>query len=209
MTRIAVVGDLSLQDPARLDQAIGATPANTDFIVQVGDAHPGYWVLKKYANHPLLAVPGNHDTDWDAQLPGWPRQWHRELPDCSLVGMDNHADSFAKADLDMLAAALSLTKPIILFVHKPLSTIVLPDGSTSQHIMGEGGMQPNLDAIQLRTMIEKRNVLCVHGHYHGWSFMRTDYADVLIEGRGGAAPAIGYTLITITKDGWVLHQVTL
>lgn len=207
MIKISVVGDLSLQDPSRLEQAMAAAYSSCDILVQVGDMHPGYSVVKKYAGmgKPVYAVPGNHDTDWDNQL-GWPRQWNHDVQECHLVGLDNHADSFNGQDWSALAS-INDDKPILLFVHKPLSTIVLPDGSESSHIMGEGAV--NQDAIKLCGLITGKDILCVHGHYHGWTYMKTKYADCLVEGRGGAAPQIGYTLITISPNGIVLHSITL
>lgn len=204
MIRIGVVGDLSLQDPARLEKAMAACAPNCDLICHVGDIHPGYGVVKKYAQqYKLLAVPGNHDTLWDSEL-GWHRRWQETTPwGINLIGLDNSGDTFVQEDFDKV----DLSKPAIIFCHKPLSTIVLSDGSESTHIMGEG--LPNTYAEKLKAMVKDHDVLLIHGHYHGWSLMKTSYADCLIEGRGGAAPDIGYSIITITPEGWVIHQVTL
>src|SRR5260370_41572783 len=48
--RIAVVGDLSLQDPARLERVMAAAAADSDILVQMGDINPGYSVVQKYIN---------------------------------------------------------------------------------------------------------------------------------------------------------------
>jgi predicted phosphodiesterase len=213
MLRIAVVGDLSLQDPARLENVMIRAAEDCDILVQVGDMHPGYDVVKQHAvkkPNNVLAVPGNHDTEWDATL-GWPRQWNRDEPECHLAGIDNSNDSFCDKDwltVETALAALEKGKPVILFVHKPLSDIVLGDGSESIHNMGEvhGG---NADSKKLQGMVNGRDVLLVHGHYHAWSLMKPPYADCLIEGRGGAAPELGYTVINVRAEGIVLHAVTL
>lgn len=208
MIRIAVVGDLSLQDPARLEKAMAAAYKDGDMLVHTGDINPGFDVIKKYAGmgKPVYAVRGNHDTDWDAQL-GWPKQWNHDNTECHMVGLDNSGDTFNAQDWAAVANIPSDDKPILIFVHKPLSTIVLPDGSESSHIMGEGA--PNPDAVKLQGLLKGKDVLCIHGHYHGFSLFRTNYADCLIEGRGGAAPQIGYTLLLVTHEGWTLHPVTL
>jgi predicted phosphodiesterase len=194
-----------------LAQVMAAANDNADIVVQVGDMHPGYSVVKKYGVDPnrIYAVPGNHDTDWDSQL-GWSRQWIHSLDNVVLVGLDNSKDIFDDEAYQLIQDVLKerLTENVILFVHKPLSTIVLSDGSESQHIMGEGAL-PNKDADKMKDILNGEDVLCCHGHYHGWSLMMTHYATCLIEGRGGAAPELGYTIITVQKDGLVLHQVTL
>ncbi len=95
-----------------------------------------------------------------------------------------------------------------LFCHKPLSPIVLPDGTESLHIMGEGAL-PCADAEKLKKFLEPMDVTICNGHYHGWTLMRPYYGTVVLDGRGGAAPQIGYSLFYIQPEGWVCHPVTL
>jgi len=220
MLRIAVVGDLSLQDPARLRKAMtAALLAKPDLLVHVGDIHPGYEVILDFSKGkvPIYAVPGNHDTEWDTKL-GMPRQWVVPSPAgkslAYLIGLDNSKDTFNDYDWTSLPYK-QLDIPIILFVHKPLSTILLPDGSESTHTMLENG--PNKDAERLKQWAvmtygdptQRKEVLFVHGHYHGWTLMKTGYGDCLIEGRGGAAPELGYSIITVREEGIAIHQATV
>jgi predicted phosphodiesterase len=208
MLKIGVVGDLSLQDPARLEKAMAAAWAASDIVVNVGDMHPAYPVILSYAAKGkfVYAIPGNHDAEWDSKL-GWARQWRHDLPLVTLIGLDNSQDSFSPADWALLDK-LPATGPTFIFVHKPLSNVVLPDGSASTHNMGEGS--PNADAVKMAAFIQSKcDILLVHGHYHGWAFMRTLYADCLVEGRGGAAPEIGWTQILVTPDGFTIHRFDL
>src|SRR5262245_33848645 len=96
MLRIAIVGDLSLQDPSRLDRAMAAAVANCDLLVHVGDIHPGYEVMRKWAKQKTIyAVPGNHDTEWDNQATPWfARQWATDASQVYLIGLDNSRDVF-------------------------------------------------------------------------------------------------------------------
>lgn len=206
MVKIGVVGDLSLQDPARLERAMAAAFAVSDIVVQVGDMHPGYPVVLSYAakGKSVYAVPGNHDADWNMKL-NWPRQWRHDLPLVTLIGLDNSQDSFTDSTV---LSNLPTDKPTFVFVHKPLSTIVLPDGSESTHCMGEGSPNPQAVAMQ-NTLCPHPDLLLVHGHYHGWALMKTKYADCLIEGRGGAAPEIGWTQIIVTPEGFTIHRFDL
>jgi hypothetical protein len=213
MLRIAVVGDLSLQDPARLERVMAAAYKDCEIVVQIGDMHPGYDVVTKYAamGKPVYAIRGNHDTLWDSLLDQpigrWPKQWNHSTPLCHMVGLDNSADSFNNDDWAAVSAVPKDTLPILVFVHKPLSTIVLPDGSESNHIMGEG--IANADAVKLQALLSNRNVLYCHGHFHGWTYMKTNYGDCLVEGRGGAAPILAYSIITMQEQGITLSQVIL
>lgn len=210
MYRIVVVGDLSMNDPTKLDKAmVSALSEKCDILVHVGDIHDGYDVVKKYAqsNH-ILAVPGNHDTEWDQRL-GWRRQWYYQGPNVHMIGLDNSKDKFCQADWDVVNSLPNDALPVLVFLHKPLTRIVFPDGSESGHIMSEGGLTPTADSLRLQDLLRHREVVYVHGHYHGWTYMKTNYGDCLIEGRGGAAPQIGYTIIVIQPEGIVLHPVTL
>src|SRR6185312_13671202 len=66
MFRLAVVGDLSMQAPDRLDRVLRHALKHSDLVVQVGDMHPAYDVLKKHlGTGRLLVIPGNHDDRFD------------------------------------------------------------------------------------------------------------------------------------------------
>jgi hypothetical protein len=83
--------------------------------------------------------------------------------------------------------------------------------------MGEGS--PNQDAQKLiawMTDLEEKGwpVTLSCGHYHGSSFVRTDYGSVILEGRGGSmgyhgSPVCGYTMIFVQEFGWTAHAVDL
>lgn len=214
MLKLAIVGDLSQNDPSRLAQALDAALAASDLVVQVGDINPGYDVVKqRLGTGKLLCVPGNHDTvgpgNWDASLPGLPKQWIKHVAGACLIGLDNSWDDLKQVGWDILNG-YSPSDPkeqLFMFMHKPLSTIVFPDGTESNHIMGEGAPCP--DAIKLQTWVAAHHATVCHGHYHGWTLMNTSYGTVIVEGRGGAAPQIGYTLITLQAEGWSAHAVTL
>jgi len=206
--RLAIVGDQSFGDPNRLAAVLDAALGSADFVVQVGDLHPGYAVVaERLATGKLLVVPGNHDTEWSTQLSQLPRQWIRELPEVRLIGLDNSGDIIDQKDWDILNAVPVDGKPTFVFVHKPLSTLVLPDGTESNHIMGEGS--PNASAVQLRDWVRKNGATMCCGHYHGWTYMKAPYGDVILDGRGGAASQLGYTLINIYKEGWIFHPVNI
>jgi hypothetical protein len=186
--KLGVVGDLSLQDPQRLWRCLGAALAACDIVVQVGDCHPGYDQMKNAAGQASVtkqgfhAIPGNHDIDWDSKLAGWARTWRvtydfpdKSAPACHLIGLDNSSDRFDPATRSVLSSVPVDGRPLLIFVHKPLSTIVLPDGSESGHIMGEGQVYAPGEADRM-SLIEwvqgqqaHREVLLVHGHYHGWT----------------------------------------
>lgn len=207
MLKLAIVGDLSFQDPNRLAQALDAALATADVVVQVGDLHPGYDVVKaRLASGKLLVVPGNHDTEWDTRL-ALPRQWVKDLPAATLIGLDNSADVINQADWNILNAYVPNGKPLFLFMHKPLSTLVLPDGNESNHIMGEGSPCP--DAIKLQDWMLAHHASMGCGHYHGSTVMDTRYSTVVLDGRGGAAPQLGYTMLYIQPEGWTAHAITL
>ncbi len=172
MLRIAVVGDLSLQDPLRLKRAMDAAVASKpDVLIHVGDMHPGYDLVKNCPIPRTYAVPGNHDTEWDARMgDGWKRQWFRDEGVVQIVGMDNSKDSFGPADWDALGKWVDPTRPCMIVCHKALSPIVFPDGTESMHVMGEG--QPNADAERLKKLVTGSDCLLVHGHFHGLALMR-------------------------------------
>lgn len=211
MLRLAVVGDLSQNDPARLAQALDAALAASDIVVQVGDINPGYDVVKqRLGTGKLFPVPGNHDIlgpgNWDVSLPGLPKQWIKTLDCVQLIGLNNSCDTFDQEAWNLLDT-VDTTKHLFLFCHKPLSKIVFPDGSESQHIMGEGSPCP--DAVKMQTWVAAHQATTCHGHYHGWTLMKTVYGTVIVDGRGGAAPQIGYTLFNIQPEGWACHAVSL
>jgi hypothetical protein len=217
MLKLAVVGDLSQNDPSRLAQALDAAIGVADVVVQLGDINPGYDVVKDRmkSSGKLLCIPGNHDTqgpgNWDASLPGTPKQWQKTVNGVYLIGLDNTNDTVNQAGWDLLNTYVNSgppTLPLFVFCHKPLSPIVLPDGTESTHIMGEGAF-PCADAEKLKKFLEPLDATLCHGHYHGWTLMKPSYGTVILEGRGGAAPQIGYTLFLIQPEGWVAHSVTL
>lgn len=214
MLKIAVVGDLSMNNPTKYDHVMSEAFKNADMVVQIGDMHPAYDITTKYLNNKdkkvLLAVPGNHDVEWDEKYPH-PRQWVYTNKLVHIIGIDNSNDHLNEESWRCLATAdLPENKNKFIFVvaHKPLSMILLPDGSESWHYMGEDG--GNHSAQKLRDWLAARkNTLFLCGHYHEWTFQHTPYSDVIVEGRGGAAPQMGYTLLFINNDGWVLHKVDL
>ena len=211
MIRIGIVGDLSMQAPGRLDRVLADALANSDIVVQVGDVHPAYDVVRKhFRSGKLYIIPGNHDDRFETL--GHPRQWIYELPLCTLIGLDNANDHFSAETWKLLGKVNQDTKrPIIVFAHKPISTILLPDGSENNHIMGES--RDPASAIAARNLQDwlrsQEDILFVCGHWHSYAIMRTDYSTVLIEGRGGAAPQLAYSLLTINEDGMSIHQVLL
>jgi predicted phosphodiesterase len=99
MIKLAVVGDLSQNDPSRLARVLDTALQTADIVVQVGDINPGYDVVKqRLGTGKLLCVPGNHDIqgsgNWDAALPGLPKQWIKNMNNICLVGLNNSCDSF-------------------------------------------------------------------------------------------------------------------
>jgi predicted phosphodiesterase len=209
--KIAIVGDLSMQDPARLDKAMAAAMNNCDLLVHVGDVHPGYEVMKKYIpSGKVFVVPGNHDQDY-ASL-NMPRQWLKVFDNFVIVGVDNSADKLDNEAWGLLKQAEEESKinrkSLFVVAHKPISTVILPNGLENNHIMGESGYAADVKPFQ-EFLYKQKDVLLIVGHYHEKSYQRTWYSDVLIEGRGGSAPMIGYTLIIIQKEGWVFRQIDL
>lgn len=209
MFRIGIVGDLSMQDPARLEAAIAEVCPLVDVVVQVGDMHAAYDVINKYVGKPkpFYVIPGNHDIDYDSKL-GLSRRWRYDYDLCRIAGIDNSNDTLAKEDYDILNSIPNDDLPLFLFAHKPLSMIILPDGSENGHIMGEVSQGEHAEKLK-EWLAARKNVLLICGHYHGFTWMRANYCDVLVEGRGGAAPEVGYTIIYVHTDGWSLHPLTV
>ena len=212
--KIAIVGDLSFGDPARLaavlDAALNAT-GSADAVIQVGDLHPGYQQVKSRVatnGHKLFPVPGNHDTDYDSI--GCPRTWRQDLTDpqtgvtVTLLGLDNSAGTLS-ADSKALFNQPKTAQFEFTFAHMPPCELVLPDGSANGHNMAEAGGTE--DAAWLRSQLAQRADAMACGHYHSMTYQQTSFGPVIVDGRGGAAPELAYTLITVTPDGWVLHSV--
>jgi len=225
MLKIGVVGDLSQCDPANLAKALDAAMGMATVTVQVGDINPGYDVLKaRMTSGTLHPVPGNHDNpacgpgNWDVNLPGVPKQWRLDFPEAVLIGLDNSVDALGPGwdilnqfDVDAKADPSLLQRPLFVFTHKSPTPLVLPDGTESTHIMGEGSPCPEAD--KLRDWLKVHDATLVCGHYHGCSLQNTVHGPILLEGRGGASRADGqgnkpgYTLILANRDGWVAHAL--
>lgn len=214
--KIAVVGDLSFGDPARLaavlDAALNAT-GSADAVVQVGDLHPAYpQVASRVATngHKLFPVPGNHDTDYGSI--GCPRTWRQDLTDpqtgvtVTLLGLDNSAGTLT-ADSKALFSQPKTASFEFTFAHMPPCDLVLPDGSSNGHNMAETGQAGADDAAWLRDQLKGRADAYCCGHYHSMTYQYTPFAPVIVDGRGGATAELAYTLITVTPQGWVLHSV--
>jgi hypothetical protein len=212
MLKLAIVGDLSQNDPSRLAKALDAALQAADIVVQVGDINPGYDVVKqRLATGKLMCIPGNHDIispgNWDLSLPGLPKQWVKTIDCAHLIGLNNSCDTFDQEAWKLLDTFQGPPQHCFVFCHKPLSPIVFPDGTESRHIMGEGATCP--DAIKMQSWVAQHHATTCHGHYHGWTLMSTDYGTVIVDGRGGAASQIGYTLLNIQPEGWSAHSVIL
>lgn len=206
-TRIAVVGDLSFGDPTRLAKVLDAALLAADIVVQVGDLHPAYEQVKsRYATsgHKLFPIPGNHDTDYDSI--GCPRTWSYSSPDglVTLIGLDNSSGSLTPAGKALFNVAKA-TPFEFTFGHMPPVDMVLPDGNTNGHNMAESG--GTADASWLTEQLRHRADAMCCGHYHGWTYQQAPFGPLIVDGRGGAAPDLAYTLITVVEQGWVLHSV--
>jgi hypothetical protein len=92
-----------------------------------------------------------------------------------------------------------------VFAHMAPWPLVLPDGSKNMHTMVESG--PNPDADWLVEQLKRRADCFVAGHYHGWSLQFAPWGPLIVDGRGGAASELAFTLITVTPDAWVVHSV--
>jgi predicted phosphodiesterase len=215
MFKLALVGDLSMNDSSRLARTLDAALASADVVVQLGDIAYAYEAIKaRYGSGKLLPIPGNHDYTnghWDQSLSDLPKQWMKAYDEVVLVGLDNSFDTFNAESWALLESGAKQgggKLPLFVAVHKALSPLILPDGTESQHIMGEGAPCP--DAVKLQGWLRahpESTVVC--GHYHGWAMMQTPYATVILDGRGGAAPDLGYTLILFQPEGWTAHPVTV
>jgi predicted phosphodiesterase len=212
MIKIGVVGDLSMQDPERLDRVMRAAYKQSDMLIHVGDVHAGYDVIIKYlkGNKKIYVVPGNHDESYNKM--GVSRQWLYYDALVVIVGVDNSEDKLDKEAWELLktghSKAIKYNKFFIVVAHKPLSSIMLANGESNNHIMGEN--HSIIDREKFKIWLASLNeVLFVCGHYHNWAMMETRYATVLIEGRGGAAPDLGWTQIIVSKDGMVINRIDL
>jgi hypothetical protein len=87
----------------------------------------------------------------------------------------------------------------------PPCELVLPDGSPNGHNMAEAGGAD--DAAWLTGQLGNRADAYCCGHYHGATVQFAPWGPIIVDGRGGAAPELAYTLITVTPAGWVLHSV--
>lgn len=215
--KIALVGDLSFGDPARLaavlDAALNAT-GSADAVVQLGDINPAYQQVKSRVatnGHKLFPIKGNHDIN-DFDSIGCPATWRQDLTDpqtgvtVTLLGLDNSAGTLT-ADSKALFSQPKTSAFEFTFAHMPPCELVLPDGSSNSHNMAETGQPGADDAAWLRDQLKARADAYGCGHYHGMTWQQTNFAPILVDGRGGAAPELAYTLITVTPQGWVLHSV--
>ena len=208
--RIAVVGDLSMQDPKRLNRVLKRALASADIVVQLGDCHPAYQVVSKHLlSGRLWIIPGNHDDRYDSLHE--PRQWVHFEENFTMVGLDNSHDVFNDETWQLLKQAETGPKPILVFAHKPISPIVLQDGSVTNHVMGESGNpKAKADAQLLQDWMRiQSDCLLVSGHWHNFTFMKTEWGDCIVDGRGGACPDLAFTLLVLTDKGLSFHQVLL
>lgn len=208
-TKIALVGDLSFGDPGRLATVLDQALIAADIVIQLGDLHPAYpQVTSRYATsgHKLFPVPGNHDVDYGTI--GCPRTWTHVTADglVTLLGLDNSAGSLTP-DSKALFTPPKATLFEFTFAHMPPVDMVLPDGSPNTHNMAETGQPGADDAAWLTGQLKTRADLMACGHYHGWTYQQAMFGPLVVDGRGGAAPDLAYTLITVTEAGWVLHSV--
>lgn len=216
MLRIGLVGDLSQNDPGLLTRALDAALANSDVVIQLGDVNPGYTGLRsRLAGGRVHVVPGNHDTqgpgDWSEWLSDLPTNWAFTQSGVGFIGLDNSQDTLPAAGLSLLKSGpATQAGQIFIFAHKGLSPIVLPDGTESTHIMGEGNL-PNADAVTIQGYVKSLRATFCCGHYHGTAIVHTGYGPVIVEGRGGAAGPgnLGYTLVCVQPEGWTMHPVTI
>lgn len=222
--RIGFVGDCSQNDETLLGRALDAALASSDVVVQVGDINSkppgsnGYEAVKaRLGTGKLFPVPGNHDTggpgDWGL-LPNLPKQWRRDYPAATLIGLDNSTPTLDQANWDLLAAygKNPPKAPLFVFMHMALSPLILPDGTESTHIMGEGSQVH--DGERLKGWLTGLTAAVCCGHYHGASVMQASYATVILDGRGGSQgyfgkPVCGWTQILVQPEGWTAHQYDL
>lgn len=206
-TKIAVVGDLSGGDPTRLSTVLDQALIAADVVIQLGDLEPAYKQVQSRwltSGHKFFPVPGNHDADYDSI--GCPRVWRHQSDDglVTLNGLDNSSGRLANGSQALYAIPKS-TPFEFTFAHMPPVNLVLPDGSPNTHNMAEAGGAD--DAAWLCSQLENRSDAMACGHYHGMTYQQASFGPLIVDGRGGAAPELAYTLITVTEAGWVLHSV--
>ena len=208
--KIGVVGDLSGGDPARLCAVLDNALIACDYVVQVGDLEPAYTQVQSRiatSGHKFFPVPGNHDTEYDSL--GVPRAWRVDVssPPLTLLGLDNSTGMLSDDSKALFATPKATGVTEFAFAHMPPCPLVLPDGTENVHGMVESG--PNPDAAWLIGQLQGRCDAMFCGHYHGWTAMLSSPfgGPLIADGRGGAAPDLGYTLVTVTAEGWVLHSV--
>jgi len=173
---------------------------------------PGYDVIKeRVKTGKLLVVPGNHDSGFDGL--GLPRDWTKTITsdkkEVRLVGIDNSQDSIsAQAWRYLEDMAKQTDQPVYRFVfaHKAPSDLILPNGSISTHVMGEGRI--NKDAQRLVALLQPLDATMCVGHLHAFAYCHPWWGDLICEGRGGAnVTELAYSLIVVQSEGWVLHSV--
>lgn len=205
--KLGVVGDLSGGAPERLSRVLDQALIACDVVIQVGDLHPAYEQVRSRlltSGHKLRLVPGNHDTNYDSL--GVARNWRWTSPDhlVTLIGIDNSTMRLDDEARSMFAKR-GTSRYGFVFAHMAPWPILLPDGSENTHTMVESG--PNPDADWLVDRLRARADAMVVGHYHGWTLQFAPWGPLIVDGRGGAAPDLAYTLVTITTRGWVVHGV--
>ena len=206
-TKIGVVGDLSGNSPDRLCKVVDNALIACDIVVQVGDLEPAYTQMQsRYltSGHKFFPVPGNHDADYDSI--GAPRNWRFVSTDglVTLIGLDSSTGKLPDEAKAQFKDPKS-TPFEFVFSHMAPSALVLPDGSENTHSMIESGPNPDADWL-IQQLQSRADCMCV-GHYHGWTLQFSTWGPLIVDGRGGAAADLGYTLITVTSDGWVVHSV--
>lgn len=208
--KLGIVGDLSGGDPTRLTRVLDQALIACDFVVQVGDLHPAYEQVRSRlltSGHKFRVVPGNHDVEFDTLAQ--PRNWRFTTPDhlTTFIGIDN-STMYLSDEAKSMFAKRGNSKYGFVFAHMAPWPIVLPDGSQNRHTMVESN-DANPDADWLVERLRSRADAMVVGHYHGFSLQFAPWGPLIVDGRGGAAPELAYTLITITEAGWVVHSVGL
>jgi predicted phosphodiesterase len=207
MLKIGVVGDLSGGDPYRYGKVLHAAMTTADVVVQVGDLHPAYDLSQEgFASGKVFLCRGNHDVSWK---PEWPLQWRKDFPEATLIGIDNSSDVISQAGWDILDGIYKDGHPknVFVFAHKSPVPLVLPDGSISTHIMGEGSASPDANRLVKWLNMMQGTATIVCGHLHSWSLQKTQDFDLILDGRGGAAPELAFSLILVSQDTWVMHSV--
>jgi predicted phosphodiesterase len=207
MTKIGVVGDLSGGDPARLSAVLDSALIACDYVVQVGDLMPAYEQVRSRvltSGYKFFPVPGNHDAEYDSI--GCAREWKYQTSDglTMLIGLDNSTGRLTETGKSYLGVPKT-TPYEFVFAHMPPCPIVLPDGNENRHGMVEGGENPDADWL-VETLKDRADAMFA-GHYHGFTVQFAPWGPLIVDGRGGAAPELAYSLITVTPNGWVIHSV--